>query len=147
VAAKPFVLLDLGERENFASLFSEMSSIESTLGKIEGILSEYSVEVGTIGNEIHRIQTDLMSKESRVNNRKNVEKMLNVFINEVNLPKNLKHAIINAPIDEGFVGYLVAFKEKLDALEQYKGRDVKAATDVLPALNDMLLVVRCYKGK
>ncbi len=81
---------DLGERENFAELYSEMNLIETTLGSIEAILGEYQTELGTVSGQIQQIQSSLSGREHRIRNRKEVQTHLRNFINDVNLPKNLK---------------------------------------------------------
>eukprot|EP01122_Echinamoeba_exundans_P011653 TRINITY_DN4703_c0_g1_i1.p1 TRINITY_DN4703_c0_g1~~TRINITY_DN4703_c0_g1_i1.p1 ORF type:complete len:778 (+),score=184.20 TRINITY_DN4703_c0_g1_i1:317-2335(+) len=131
------VLEYLGERENFAELFSEMSFIETKLAAIESIVTEYQVELGTVVGQIEQIQSGLGTKEFRVRNRKDVQTHLRNFINDVNLPKNLKHALLNGTIDETYAEYLTAFNQKLDFLIQYEGKSVKAVADVEPSMRSL----------
>jgi hypothetical protein len=73
-----------------------MSFIETKLAAIESIVTEYQVELGTVVNQIEQIQSGLGTKEFRVRNRKDVQTHLRNFINDVNLPKNLKQYV---PLD------------------------------------------------
>lgn len=97
-----FCSIDLGERENFADLYTEMSFIEVKLAAIETIMSEYQTELGTVTAQIQEIQGALGSKEHRVRNRKDVQQHLRDFINDVNLPKNLKQC---ARVDRIFIRF------------------------------------------
>ena len=64
------ILLDLSERENFATLYEEMTAVESALETIESVLNEFHEQLGTITEQIRSMQIEAKDQEKKLENRR-----------------------------------------------------------------------------
>uniref|UniRef100_A0A6B2KZ04 Vacuolar protein sorting-associated protein 52 homolog n=1 Tax=Arcella intermedia TaxID=1963864 RepID=A0A6B2KZ04_9EUKA len=105
------------ERPNLTELYVDLTQCDKVLGAMETTLGNFQLQLASATSQIKEMQ--LMSKDylTKLDNRKEVDKLLNNFLNEMTIPLNLIRTIESGKINKQWVQYLLYFDQKVDFVE------------------------------
>lgn len=102
-------------------------------------MSDFQTELGVVSAEIETLQERSIQLNDKLENRRNVEKLLGPAVEEISISPRTVRTISEGPIDENWVKAL----NEIDAREVSIGAKaassttIKAIEDVKPLLTDL----------
>lgn len=110
---------------------------------MEKYLSSFQADLGAVSAEIETLQNRSTSLNAKLENRKNVEKLLGPTIEQVTLSPLVVQEISDRPLGEAWVSALEQLQNHAKALETGKlPKDVRALEDLKPLVNELSDKVR-----
>lgn len=108
------------------------------LKSVEIYLTNFKAELGQVSAEIENLQTRSVQLNARLDNRRQVEKLLGPAVEDVSISPITVRAIAEGPIDETFTKALTELEARLAIIEKKDPAEhVKALEDVKPLLDDL----------
>lgn len=127
--------------DSLADLYSEIQDSTHILLNIEEILFKFETGLGNIGTEIKSLQNQSLNMNIGINNRKELDNKLKVYISQVMLSQDLI-VKLDKEIDENYVSYVNQLKEKLKYIKT-QGKIKVGAKDITPpSMQDVIPVLR-----
>ena len=113
-----------------------LKSVEISLTSFQKDLEHVSAEIETLQNRSSALNT-------RLENRRVVEKLLGPAVEEISIAPAIVKVISEAPIDESWLKALIELEKRSKVIEnKLKGPEViKAITDVKPLLDNLMAKV------
>ena len=134
--------LELSAKENrqkYQDFHTSVLECDQVLRNVETYLTNFKAELGQVSAEIEELQARSLHLNAKLDNRRNVEKLLGPAVEEVSLSPLTVRSIAEGPIDETFVKALNEIEARsimVDAKEK-KSEQVKALQDLKPLLEDL----------
>ena len=125
-------------KQKFEQFHKSISESDQVLKSVEAYLTNFKSELGQVSAEIESLQNRSVELNARLENRRQVEKLLGPAVEDVSISPATVRTIAEGAIDDRFIKALnevearSAILEKKDASEK-----VKAAEDVKPLLDDL----------
>ncbi len=134
--------VELSARENrqkYQDFHSSVLECDHVLKNVETYLTNFKAELGQVSAEIEELQARSVQLNAKLDNRRNVEKMLGPAVEEVSLSPFTVRAIAEGPIDETFLKALneVEARSLIIEAKEKKSEEVKALQDLKPLLEDL----------
>jgi hypothetical protein len=107
---------------------------DDVLKSVESYLSDFQSELGTVSAEIETLQTRSVQLNAKLENRRNVERLLGPAVEEISISPKTVRVISEGPIDENWVKALNEVEARSASIEKSAGSSVKAVEDVNPLL-------------
>lgn len=105
---------------------------------VESYLADFQTELGVVSAEIETLQTRSIQLNAKLENRRNVERLLGPAVEEISISPNAVRAIAEGPIDENWVKALNEIEARAASIEKKSsGSQIKAIEDVKPLLTDL----------
>lgn len=104
---------------------------------MESYLSDFQTELGIVSAEIETLQTRSVQLNAKLENRRNVEKLLGPAVEEISISPNAIRTITDGLIDEKWVKALNEIEARSISIEKSSGTSLKAVDDVKPLLVDL----------
>lgn len=117
------------ERDNFVKLYYQLNDVDGVLGKFEELLSNFQRDLRSISSEIRNLQTQTMSMNMKLRNRKNVEEKTAKFVEDISITQDLRDHITKDDINEAFLKYLIFLDKKVSLSQTYKSKGALAVVD------------------
>lgn len=126
-------------REKYEDLHTAIAECDEVLKHVEISLTNFQTELGQVSVEIENLQARSMQLSAKLDNRRNVEKLLGPAVEEVTLSPSTVRAITEGPIDENFVRALNETGARSAGVDtKSKNADhVKALEDLKPLLDHL----------
>ncbi|KAI4250279.1 MAG: hypothetical protein LQ352_005398, partial [Teloschistes flavicans] len=127
------------EKDRFEDLHRSILACDDVLKSVQTSLTNFQQDLGAVSAEIETLQSRSTAMESKLENRKVVERLLGPAIEEVSIPPAVVTIISEGPIDSSWI-------TALDELERWskmidgkarKSEKVMATSDVKPLLDDL----------
>lgn len=116
---------------------------DDVLQSVETYLSSFQVDLAAVSAEIETLQSRSTGLNKKLENRRKVEKLLGPTVERLALPPATVRKIADGPVDESFIQALEDLQRRSRALDTATDlRDVKAAKDLKPTLEDLANKVR-----
>eukprot|EP00742_Colponemidia_sp_Colp-10_P005738 GILJ01006133.1.p1 GENE.GILJ01006133.1~~GILJ01006133.1.p1 ORF type:complete len:595 (+),score=118.62 GILJ01006133.1:511-2295(+) len=107
---------------------------------MEKLLSGFQADLGDISSEIKTLQEESLSMNVRLTNRKETETRLGGFLEQLVVPPNLIQSICEAdPIDESYLDYVLALKQRIDYAKRPEVIGSLASKEAQPELEKLKL--------
>ena len=102
-------------------------------------LAGFQKDLGVVSTEIETLQTRSTALNTKLENRKVVEKLLGPAVEEVSISPAVVKTISEAPIDENWLKALAELQKKLKIIENKSSgvEKTKAAADIKPLLENL----------
>lgn len=107
------------------------------LKSVESYLSDFQTELGIVSAEIETLQTRSVQLNAKLENRRNVERLLGPAVEDISLSPNAIRTITDGLIDEKWVKALNEIEARSISIEKSTGTSLKAVDDVKPLLVDL----------
>jgi septal ring factor EnvC (AmiA/AmiB activator) len=119
-----------------ANLFK---ACDHVLKSVETYLTGFQADLGAVSAQIESLQSRSAALNSKLENRRVVEKLLGPAVEDMSLSPNVVRTISEGPIDESWIKALAEFEKKSAAVaarvkEQKK---MRALDDLLPFMEDL----------
>ncbi|KAL8690379.1 MAG: hypothetical protein Q9218_004158 [Villophora microphyllina] len=127
------------EKDRFEDLHKSILACDDVLKSVQTSLTSFQQDLGAVSAEIETLQSRSTAMESRLENRKVVEKLLGPAIEEVSISPAIVTVISEGPIDTSWVTALEELERWSKMIDgKAKGSEkVMATSDVKPLLDDL----------
>ncbi|KAI9663065.1 MAG: hypothetical protein M1821_008113 [Bathelium mastoideum] len=127
------------ERDNFEELHRSILACDDVLKSVETYLMSFQKDLGTVSAEIETLQSRSMVLNTKMENRKRVEKILGPAAEEITLSPVMVKKIMEGPIDDAWVKALEEIERRSRAIDgkTKDGNKVRAAADLRPLLDNL----------
>ena len=122
-----------------------VQACDEVLRSVETYLTNFQSDLGLVSAEIESLQSRSIALNTKLENRKVVEKHLSPAVEDVTFSPAVVKKIAEGPVDEGFVralGDLEKRSKTLGAKSKYR-HHVKAFDDTKPLVDDLTNKVCC----
>ncbi|KPI43750.1 Vacuolar protein sorting-associated protein 52 B [Cyphellophora attinorum] len=125
-------------RQKLEDFHASISASDQVLESVESYLTNFQSELGQVSAEIEDLQERSVQLNAKLENRRQVEKLLGPAVEDVSISPVTVRAIADGPIDDVFMKALTEVDARSAILDGKKGSGpVKALEDVKPLLNDL----------
>lgn len=126
-------------RQKFEDFHKSITESDEVLNTVEEYLTNFKAELGQVSAEIESLQERSVQLNARLENRRQVEKLLGPAVEDVSISPKTVRAIADGPIDDNFTRALAELEARSALLEGKKDNSgpVKALEDVKPMLDDL----------
>jgi hypothetical protein len=106
---------------------------------VETYLTSFQTDLGTVSSEIETLQSRSVALNRKLENRKNVEKLLGPAVEEISISPAIVRRISEGSIDEDWIKALEEVEKCSRVVEMKLGdqRKMKAVDDVKPLLENL----------
>ncbi|ETN46259.1 uncharacterized protein HMPREF1541_00443 [Cyphellophora europaea CBS 101466] len=127
------------KRQVFEDFHKSISESDDVLNNVESNLVTFQAELGQVSAEIENLQERSVQLNARLENRRQVEKLLGPAVEDVSISPTTVRAVAEGPIDDTFMKALAEVEARSKILERKKSEQgpVKALEDVKPLLEDL----------
>lgn len=128
------------ERDQFEDLHKSIAACDKVLDSVETYLQGFQADLGTVSAEIETLQNRSTEMNTRLENRKVVEKLLGPAVEDISISPLVVRKIASGPIDESWGRALAELEKKIKGVEtRQKDSTTKlqAIEDVLPLLENL----------
>lgn len=127
-----------------ADLYRQIISCDTVLEQLENLLNNFQKDIKNVGGEIKKLQEDCMKHQVKLNNRSNVETMLERFVSQIHIPMEMQDFLLNGDVNEMYQEYLIEFNRKVSFIETQKAVE---GDDHLMAVQDLEPVIRAMQDR
>jgi hypothetical protein len=126
-------------RQKYKDFHASIAECDEVLKTVETYLTNFKAELGQVSAEIENLQARSVQLNAKLDNRRNVEKLLGPAVEDVSLSPYTVKAIAEGPIDETFLKALNEVEARSVVVEakEKKLEQVKALQDMKPLLDDL----------
>jgi len=112
---------------------------DNVLKSVEISLTSFQKDLGLVSAEIETLQSRSTALNTRLENRKVVEKLLGPAVEDVSISPAVVRAISEGPIDENWVKALAELGKRLKVIEERlkTTNAVKSVSDIKPLLDNL----------
>jgi len=118
-------------------LSKQIDTSNGILDELENILLSFKDHLGNIKNEMTFLQEKSLNMNISLNNRRNLQKSLEKFIDSVLLEPQLIYDICNKNIDEHYVEHIRELNEKLEYIKNNKLEGYSTVKELEPELTKL----------
>ena len=106
---------------------------------VETYLSNFQAELGAVSAEIENLQSRSIQLNARLENRRNVEKLLGPAVEDISISPATVRAIAEGPVDDNWVKALRELEARSGLIERKttQNQKLKALEDLKPLLDDL----------
>ena len=111
---------------------------------MESSLAHFQKDLGTVSAEIETLQNRSNLLNTKLENRKIVEKLLGPAVEKVAIPPTVIRKVVEGFIDSDWISALAVVDSRSKAIEQESknAERMKAMSDIKPILEDLINIVR-----
>ncbi|KAL7275223.1 Vacuolar protein sorting-associated protein 52 [Rhizina undulata] len=122
------------EKDKFQDLHRSIKACDEVLESVESYLSSFQDDLGVVSAEIETLQNRSTALNQKLENRKNVEKLLGPIVEDVAISPRIIKRLVEGDVNETWVKALQEADRKMKAVELRDPAKVKAVQDVRPEL-------------
>ncbi|KAF2639480.1 Sac2 family protein [Massarina eburnea CBS 473.64] len=128
------------EKDKFEDLHQSIVACDEVLKSVEMYLTNFQSDLGAVSAEIESLQNRSFALNTKLENRKVVEKILGPAIEDISIAPAIIRKIAEGPVDDGFVRALaeVEKRSKIVSAKMKDQPDLKALEDIKPLLSDLI---------
>ncbi|KAL8707296.1 MAG: hypothetical protein Q9225_007782, partial [Loekoesia sp. 1 TL-2023] len=127
------------EKDKFEDLHRSILACDDVLRSVQTSLTSFQQDLGIVSAEIETLQSRSAAMNTRLENRKVVEKLLGPAVEEVSIAPAVVTTIAEGPVDSVWIKALEELNKRLKTVHgKSKGSDnTKAVSDIKPLLDDL----------
>lgn len=128
------------ERDRFEDLHKSILVCDEVLKSVETYLTNFKSDLEAVSVEIESLQSRSTDLNTRLENRKVVEKLLGPAVEDISISPAVVRKIVEGPVDEGFISALAVLQKHSNTINtKLKEKpELKAAQDSKPLLDDLI---------
>ena len=129
------------EKDKFEDLHKSILACDEVLKSVESYLTSFQAELASVSAEIETLQNRSTTLNNKLDNRKAVEKVLGPEVEAFSIPPGVVRKITEGAVDDQWIRSLQELEKRSKAIDAKlkEGKDIKAAQDVKPFINDVSL--------
>ncbi|MCJ1431627.1 hypothetical protein MMC27_000982 [Xylographa pallens] len=127
------------EKDKLEDLHRSITACDEVLKSVEISLTSFQKDLEHVSAEIETLQNRSSALNTRLENRKVVEKLLGPAVEEISIAPTIVKVISEGPIDETWLKALIELEKRSKVIDtKLKGSEkIKAITDVKPLLDNL----------
>ncbi|OAL47523.1 Sac2 family protein [Pyrenochaeta sp. DS3sAY3a] len=127
------------EKDRFEDLHKSILACDEVLKSVETYLTNFQADLGAVSAEIESLQNRSVALNTKLENRKVVEKILGPGVEDISISPAVVRKIAEGPVDEGFVRALAEIEKRSKTInaKAKENPDLKSIKDVKPLLDDL----------
>ncbi|KAI8941547.1 hypothetical protein NX059_002763 [Plenodomus lindquistii] len=127
------------EKDRFEDLHKSILACDEVLKSVETYLTNFQSDLEAVSAEIESLQNRSIDLNTKLENRKGVEKLLGPAVEDISIAPAIVRKIAEGPVDEGFVQALAEIEKRSKTVnaKAKDNPDLKATQDVKPLLDDL----------
>ncbi|KAF2708670.1 Sac2 family protein [Pleomassaria siparia CBS 279.74] len=127
------------EKGKFEDLHRSILACDEVLKSVETYLTNFQSDLGAVSAEIESLQNRSIALNTKLENRKVVEKILGPAVEDISISPAVVRKIAEGPIDEGFLAALADLEKRSKTINTRvkEQPDVKALADIKPLIFDL----------
>lgn len=127
------------EKDKFEDLHKSILACDEVLTSVETYLTSFQSDLAAVSAEIETLQNRSSALNTKLKNRKVVEKVLGPEVEAFSVSPAVVRKITEGTVDESWVKALEELEKRSKAIDDKlkEGRDIKAAQDIRPFLDDV----------
>ncbi|KAK5112274.1 hypothetical protein LTR62_004435 [Meristemomyces frigidus] len=128
-----------GEKSKFEDLHNSVLACDEVLKSVETYLTSFRADLAAVSAEIEHLQDRSTSLNNKLENRRDVEKVLGPEVEAFAIPPAIVRKIVEGVVDDGWVKALEDFEKRTKAIDAKvkEGKGIKAAQDIKPFIDDV----------
>jgi hypothetical protein len=130
---------DDNEKDRFEDLHRSILACDEVLKSVETYLTNFQSDLGAVSAEIESLQNRSIALNTKLENRKVVEKILGPAVEDISISPAVVRTIASGPIDDTFLHALAELEKRSKTIHTRAKEqpDVKALSDIKPLLLDL----------
>ncbi|KAF2198111.1 Sac2 family protein [Delitschia confertaspora ATCC 74209] len=127
------------EKHRFEDLHRSIIACDGVLKSVETYLTNFQSDLGVVSTEIESLQNRSIALNTKLENRKVVEKLLGPAVEDISVSPAVVKRIAEGPIDDVFVKALSELEKRSKTINtKFKDQpNVKAIQDIKPLIEDL----------
>lgn len=127
------------EKDKFEDLHKSILACDEVLKSVETYLTNFQADLGAVSAEIESLQDRSVALNTKLENRKIVEKILGPAVEDISISPATVRKIAEGPVDDGFIKALsdLEKRSKTVAAKTASQPDLQALADIKPLLTDL----------
>ena len=127
------------EKDKFEDLHRSILACDEVLKSVETYLTNFQSDLGAVTAEIESLQNRSIALNTKLENRKVVEKLLGPAVEDISISPAVVCTIASGPIDETFLHALADLEKRSKTIHTRAKEqpDVRALSDIKPLLLDL----------
>jgi len=134
------VSADDKDKDKFEELHKSILACDEVLKSVEANLTNFQSDLEAVSAEIESLQNRSIALNTKLENRKVVEKLLGPAVEDISISPAVVRKIAEGPVDEGFVRALTEVEKRSKAVNDKakENPELAAIKDVKPLLDDLI---------
>lgn len=127
------------EKDKFEDLHKSIIACDEVLKSVETYLTNFQADLGAVSAEIESLQNRSSALNTKLENRKVVEKILGPAVEDISISPAVIRAIAEGPVDDAFLRALADLdkRSRIVTAKTKEQPDLKALSDIRPLLADL----------
>jgi hypothetical protein len=127
------------EKDKFEDLHTSIVACDEVLSSVETYLTSFQADLAAVAAEIETLQNRSSTLNTKLENRKVVEKVLGPEVEAFGIPPAAVRKITEGTVDDSWVRALEELEKRSKSIDMKlkEGKDMKAAQDVRPLIDDV----------
>lgn len=127
------------EKDKFEDLHKSILACDEVLASVETYLTSFQADLTAVSAEIETLQNRSSALNTKLQNRKVVEKILGPEVESFSIPPAVVRKITEGTVDESWIKALEELEKRSKSIDAKlkDGHDIKAAQDVKPFIDDV----------
>ncbi|XP_014554375.1 hypothetical protein COCVIDRAFT_105076 [Bipolaris victoriae FI3] len=128
------------DKDTFEDLHKSILACDEVLKSVEANLTNFQSDLEAVSAEIESLQNRSIALNTKLENRKVVEKLLGPAVEDISISPAVVRKIAEGPVDEGFVRALAEVEKRSKTIRDkaQENPDLMAVKDVKPLLDDLI---------
>lgn len=128
------------EKDKFEDLHASIVACDEVLKSVETYLTNFQADLGAVSAEIESLQNRSVALNTKLENRKVVEKILGPAVEDISISPTVVRRIAEGPVDEGFLRALLELEKRSKTISSKNTSqpELKALSDIKPLLADLI---------
>jgi hypothetical protein len=130
---------DDSEKDKFEDLHKSILACDEVLKSVETYLTNFQADLGAVSAEIESLQNRSIALNTKLENRKVVEKLLGPAVEDISISPAVVRRIAEGPIDDGFLRALSELEKRSKTINA-KAKEhphLKALSDIQPPIANL----------
>ncbi|TKR81701.1 hypothetical protein L596_015532 [Steinernema carpocapsae] len=126
------------QADKLVDLHGQITKCDEVFERLEGMLSGFLVELGSISSDMKRLQEQSVDINQQLQNRQQVRGELSQFVDDMVVPPAMIQAILERDVNEReFLEQLHELQHKLQFLKAQEFKEAKAVGDVHDVIENL----------
>lgn len=127
------------EKDKFEDLHKSIIACDEVLKSVEMYLTNFQSDLEAVSAEIESLQNRSIALNTKLENRKTVEKLLGPAVEDISISPAVVRKIAEGPVDEGFVRALgeIEKRSRIVNARAKEQPDLGALSDIKPLLDNL----------